>query len=45
MIDRVHQLSLNEDQPLMADDFKFEWRINGAEIGEGDNNEDEGDIC
>ena len=33
MIDRVHQLKVDTEQPLIATKFKFEWRIDGGEIG------------
>ena len=27
VVDRVHQLALNEDQQIVADKFKFEWSM------------------
>ena len=40
----MRQLVVNENQPLVDDNFKFEWRIDGAEVSEEDEGEGEGDI-
>ena len=32
VMDRLHQLAINEEQPLIATNFKFEWRIDSGEI-------------
>ena len=36
MIDRVHQLALDDEQPLVSTNFKFNWRIGCDEIGGGE---------
>ena len=32
IIDRVHQMAKSELQPKVAENFKFEWRLEGEEI-------------
>ena len=44
MISRVHQLAEAESQPRIADNFKFEWRLEGEGINSvhGDNKDKNG---
>ena len=44
VIARVHQLALAEKQPLITDNFMFEWRVEGEEIEYAAENEEEDNI-
>ena len=44
IINRVHAIARDENQPMIADNFVFEWRLEGEEIMEQENENDEEDV-
>ena len=44
VIDRVHELATRENQPKVDANFKFEWRLDGEEIGDEVNNTEDMDV-
>ena len=37
VIERVHEKALGEGQSLIADNIKYEWRLDGEQLTENDN--------
>ena len=46
VINRVHAIARDENQPLIADNFVYEWKLEGEEIveQENENENDEEDV-